>query len=197
MNNESTDTQSNKVNEASTESNKANNENDQINDKCDCECDDCKCNDDKCSNDIKQDEDKKLEIKKLKDQLLRTVAELQNVQKRAEKERTDMAKFAITQFAKDILSIFDSLQLALTNCKKQDDPIVEGIKLTLSQLNKVFDAYGIKMIESKDKKFDPNYHQAINQIESEKEKGTIITVLQEGFMIKDRLLRPALVSVAK
>ena len=135
--------------------------------------------------------------KKLEEQLLRTAAELQNFQKRAEREKADIASFAITKFAKDVLAIFDNLQLALTSCGDEKNPIVEGIKLTLSQMNKVLGAYDIRMIESSGKKFDPNYHQAMTQVEADAEAGTIVQVMQEGFMIKDRLLRPALVSVAK
>ena len=136
-------------------------------------------------------------IAKLEDQLIRAVAELQNFQKRTEREKADIANFSITKFAKDVLTIFDSLQLALGSCADTKNPIAEGIKLTLNQINKTLETYGISMIDSINKKFDPNYHQAINQIEADAEAGTIVKVMQEGFMIKDRLLRPALVSVAK
>lgn len=136
-------------------------------------------------------------IVSLKDQLLRTVAELQNVKKRHEIEKVNISNFSITAFAKDVLSIRDNLCLALANCKENSDAIVEGIKMTLKHLDKVLDSYNIKIIVSLNKQFDPNYHQAMSEAVSDKDPGTIIQVMQEGFMIKDRLLRPALVVVAK
>ena len=136
-------------------------------------------------------------IVNLKDQLLRTIAELQNVKKRHEVEKANISNFSITAFAKDVLSIRDNLCLALANCKDNSDAIVEGIKMTLKHLDKILESYNIKIITSLNKHFDPNYHQAMSEAVSDKEAGTIIQVMQEGFMIKDRLLRPALVVVAK
>ena len=136
-------------------------------------------------------------IVNLKDQLLRTIAELQNVKKRHEIEKVNISNFSITAFAKDVLSIRDNLCLALANCKDNSDAIVEGIKMTLKHLDKVLDSYNIKIIVSLNKQFDPNYHQAMSEAISDKDPGTIIQVMQEGFMIKDRLLRPALVVVSK
>ena len=136
-------------------------------------------------------------IVNLKDQLLRTIAELQNVKKRNEIEKANISNFSITAFAKDVLSIRDNLCLALANCKDNSDAIVEGVKMTLKHLDKILESYNIKIIASLNKHFDPNYHQAMSEAVSDKEPGTIIQVMQEGFMIKDRLLRPALVVVAK
>lgn len=138
-------------------------------------------------------------IVNLKDQLLRTIAELQNVKKRYEIEKINISNFSITTFAKDVLSIRDNLCLALANCKDNSnaDAIVEGVKMTLKHLDKILDSYNIKIIVSLNKQFDPNYHQAMSEAASDKDPGTIIQVMQEGFMIKDRLLRPALVVVAK
>ena len=136
-------------------------------------------------------------IVNLKDQLLRTIAELQNVKKRHEIEKANISNFSITAFAKDVLSIRDNLCLALANCKDNSDAIVEGVKMTLKHLDKILDSYNIRIIVSLNKQFDPNYHQAMSEAVSDKDPGTIIQVMQEGFMIKDRLLRPALVVVAK
>ena len=135
----------------------------------------------------------------LKDQLLRTIAELQNLKKRHEIEKVNISNFSITAFAKDVLSIRDNLCLALANCKDNSntDAIVEGVKMTLKHLDKILDSYNIKIIVSLNKPFNPNYHQAMSEAVSDKDPGTIIQVMQEGFMIKDRLLRPALVVVAK
>lgn len=137
------------------------------------------------------------ELKQLKNQVLRLAAELQNVKKRAEKEKLDASKFAISSFAKDILTVRDSLQLALDNCKNTENKIVEGIRLTLDIMDKTLDRQGITMIKSLGMPFDPNIHQAMKQIESDKPQGTIVAVMQEGFVLNQRLLRPALVSVAK
>ena len=138
------------------------------------------------------------EISNLKDQLLRAVAETQNIQKRSEKEKADISKYSISGFAKDVLSIRDNLQLALSSCLDNTDAIVEGIKLTMSEMDKILDRYGIKIIETLHKPFNPHYHQAMVEIETEDtEPGVVVQVMQEGFMIYDRLLRPALVGVSK
>lgn len=143
-------------------------------------------------------EDLTIQIEELKDKLLRAVAESQNIQKRAEKEKADISKYSISRFAKDVLRIRDNLQLALINSKEDTSAIIEGIKLTLSELDKILNSHGIQIIESLGKQFDPHIHQAMIEIESEdQEPGIIVQVMQEGFMIQDRLLRPALVGVSK
>lgn len=143
-------------------------------------------------------EDLQTQIDDLKDKLLRAIAESQNIQKRAEKEKADISKYSISGFAKDVLRIRDNLQLALFNSKEDTSAIIDGIKLTMSELDKILNNYGIKIIESMGKPFDPHKHQAMIEIESkDQEPGIIVQVMQEGFMIHDRLLRPALVGVSK
>ena len=137
-------------------------------------------------------------VDELKDQLLRAMAEVQNTKKRAEKEKADISKFSISGFAKDVLRIRDNLQLALQSNMKDAGAIVDGIKLTMSEMDNILGSYGIKIIESVGKPFDPNFHQAMIEIETEdSEPGIVVQVMQEGFMIYDRLLRPALVGVSK
>ncbi|MBQ2174528.1 MAG: nucleotide exchange factor GrpE [Alphaproteobacteria bacterium] len=137
-------------------------------------------------------------IEELKDQLLRAMAEVQNTKKRAEKEKADISKFTISGFAKDVLRIRDNLQLALKSDMKDAGAIVDGIKLTMSEMDNILGSYGIKIIESLGKPFDPNFHQAMVEVETEEnEPGIVVQVMQEGFMIYDRLLRPALVGVSK
>ncbi|MDR1234360.1 MAG: nucleotide exchange factor GrpE [Holosporales bacterium] len=142
-------------------------------------------------------------IEELEDRLLRSVAELQNLQKRSEKEKADLARYSISGFAKDVLMIRDNLKLALENCPDESEelrmvPIVDGIKLTITEMDKVLARHGITLIDSMDKEFDPHLHQAIVEIEAEDQRpGTVIRVMQDGFMIHDRLLRPALVGVSK
>ena len=137
-------------------------------------------------------------VEVLKDQLLRAMAEVQNTKKRAEKEKADISKFSISGFAKDVLRIRDNLQLALKSDVQDAGAIVEGIKLTMSEMDNILGSYGIKIIDSMGKPFDPNFHQAMVEIETEEsEPGIVVQVMQEGFMIYDRLLRPALVGVSR
>lgn len=137
-------------------------------------------------------------VEELKDQLLRAMAEVQNTKKRAEKEKADISKFSISGFAKDVLRIRDNLQLALKSNIQDTGAIVDGIKLTMSEMDNILGSYGIKIIDSMGKPFDPNFHQAMIEVETaDREPGVIVQVMQEGFMIYDRLLRPALVGVSK
>ena len=137
-------------------------------------------------------------IDELEEKLLRALAETQNVHKRAEKEKTDIAKYSISGFAKDVLQIRDNLQLALNNSTENSGAIFDGIKMTMSEMDKILERNGITIIKSLGEQFNPNFHQAMIEIESnDKEPGVIVQVMQEGFMICERLLRPALVGVSK
>lgn len=145
-----------------------------------------------------------LEIAKLKDAFLRAKAEEDNVRRRAEKEVANSRKFAIEGFAKEMLNVYDSLKLATNNEPAEDaddtvKSIFEGSKITLSQLSSAFTKFSLQEIAPKvGDKLDPNLHQAMSMVESEEvESGCIITVIQAGFELHDRLLRPAMVVVAK
>lgn len=141
----------------------------------------------------------------MKDQLLRALAEVENTRRRAERDRQDIAKYAITDFARDLLSPADNLRRALdavpADAIGQDAVLTnlnEGVEATERELLSAFEKFGITKIESLDQKFDPNFHQAMFEVpDSGKPAGTIVQVVQEGYMIHDRLLRPALVGVAK
>ncbi len=149
-------------------------------------------------NDEKETTELQSKIDELEEKLLRALAEAQNIQKRAEKEKTDIAKYSISGFAKDVLQIRDNLQLALNNSIENSGAIFDGIKMTMSEMDKILERNGITIIKSLDERFNPNFHQAMIEIESDdKEPGIIVQVMQEGFMIHDRLLRPALVGVSK
>ena len=159
--------------------------------------------DEKCSNHCVDEEDKDHKILELtadlaatSDKLMRTLAEIQNTKRIAEREKADILKYGISKFAKDILSIRDTLKLALTNMI-DDNPIVVGIKQTMNMFDKVLKNYNIVIIESENCDFNPHYHQAILEVESDLDVGKIVQVMQDGFMIEDRLLRPALVTVSK
>ena len=138
--------------------------------------------------------------------ILRTLAETENLRKRYEREKEDLSNYVISNFAKETLSILDNLQRALSSIKtdelKNNDEniskFVEGIELTEKQIIAIFDKFKIKKVESLDANFDPNIHQAMFEVESEdKEPGTVVEVVQEGYKIDGRLLRPALVGVSK
>jgi molecular chaperone GrpE len=147
----------------------------------------------------------KEENAKLKDQLLRAVADKENTQKRLEKEKSDLGKYVISDFARELLQVADSLNLALKHAAGNDakrsehiNKFVEGVELTQETLLNVFEKSGIKKINPVGEKFDHNFHQAMVEIDSDDhEAGTIVEVFQQGYTIGDRLLRPAMVSVAK
>ncbi len=151
------------------------------------------------------EEELKSEVVRLKDQLLRALAETENLRRRAERERKETADYAITKFARDLLSISDNLSRALETIPENDtalsDPLknfIEGIRLTERELTNIFERYNIKKIMPLNEKFDHNLHQAMFEAENaEVAPGTIIQVLQAGYVLQDRLLRPAMVGVAK
>lgn len=144
------------------------------------------------------------EIAKLKDAFLRAKAEEDNVRRRAEKEVANSRKFAIEGFAKEMMNVYDSLKLACSVEVAEDadaavKSIHEGVEITLKQLNSAFAKFSlVEIAPEPGDKLDPNLHQAMSMIESEDiEPGCIINVIQSGFSLHDRLLRPAMVVVAK
>jgi len=143
------------------------------------------------------------EIEDLKKQVLYAQAETQNVRRRLEKDAQDARAYAATGFARDILSVADNLARALAAIPatmREDEgtkPLVTGLEMTGKELASVFQRNGITKIESVGAKLDPNRHQAMIELPSDQEPGTIVQEMQAGYMIKDRLLRPALVGVAK
>ena len=145
-------------------------------------------------------------LKETEDKLLRSLAEIENQRRRFEKEIKDAFEFGSFNFAKESLAILDNLQRAKEAIKNDNilkdnkdlDKFLENISIIEKDLISIFEKNGIKKIEAKNKKFDPNLHQAMVEIEDEKsEPGTIIQEIQPGYMLSERLLRPALVGVAK
>ena len=150
-------------------------------------------------------------IKELEDQLeaakqevLYAKAETQNVRRRLEKDRDDARAYAATGFARDILSVSDNLSRALESIPadlREDEKLkglVAGIEATAREIDKVFGLHGISRIAAKGLPLDPNQHQAMLEVPTdEAEPGTVVQEMQSGWMIKDRLLRPAMVGVAK
>ena len=143
-------------------------------------------------------------ISELKDQLLRTVADSENLRKRLEREKEQTRKFGIANFAKDLLSIADNLGRALDaapNKEGIEDQAIEnfvlGVQMTEQELQKAFDNNNIRKIDPLGEKFDYNFHQAMFEVEeTDQEPGIIVQVLQPGYAIDDRILRPAMVGVA-
>ncbi|GHU29889.1 protein GrpE [Betaproteobacteria bacterium] len=131
------------------------------------------------------------------DAWLRAKAETENVRRRAQEDIAKASKFAIERFAGELLAVKDSLEAALVVENPSIESLKAGSELTLKQLVAAFEKSGIKEINPDGEKFDPNFHQAISMIESEQEAGTVVTVLQKGYLIAERVLRPALVIVAQ
>ena len=145
-------------------------------------------------------------LKEAEDKLLRSLAEIENQRRRFEKEVKDAFEFGSFNFAKENLAILDNLQRAKEAIKNDEklkdnkdlDKFLENITIIEKDLISIFKRNKIKKIETKNKKFDPNFHQAMSEVEDDKtEPGSIILEIQAGYMLGERLLRPALVSVAK
>ena len=146
---------------------------------------------------VKSDEDI---IKDLEDQVLRAKAEVQNVRRIAAQEVTKARLFGVETLAKEFLSVGDNLERAVISCEDSEEinVIKEGLELTLKSLESSLSSAGIKAIEFNDKSFDPEKHEAISVIEDDTlEQNTIIDVVQKGYTIMDRILRPAKVVVSK
>ena len=161
-------------------------------------------NEDLLPEDLPPEDARDAEIAELKDRLLRTAAETENVRRRLEREKQDATAYAVTGFARDLLGVVDNLRRALDaipdDARENDEAvktIITGVEMTERELLNTLQRHGVARIEAAGQKLDPNRHQAMIEVEHEAEPGTIIGELQAGYMLKDRLLRPALVSVAK
>ena len=144
------------------------------------------------------------ELAEQKDHLLRALAETENVRRRAQREREDALKYAVSGFAKELLSVADNLRRALDSLPESEvrdertRGLLAGVAATERELLSVFERHGIQRIDPDGERFDHNLHQAIFEAERPgKPSGMIIEVLQPGYVLHDRLLRPAMVGVAK
>jgi molecular chaperone GrpE len=144
------------------------------------------------------------QVAQLKDQLLRALAETENVRRRAERDREDAGRYAVAAFARDLLAVADNLARALAALptdKVQDDGVknlLAGVQATERELVAAFERRGMRRVETEGRNFDPNQHQAMFEVEGTgKPAGTIVQVLAPGWMLHDRLLRAAMVGVAK
>ena len=144
----------------------------------------------------------KEENAKLKDSFLRAYAEAENTKKRCQQEIEKISKYAISEFAKELLGVADNLQRAMTSAKDTDNEqckaLLQGVEMTQKELTKVFGKFGIKKIDCLDTVFDPNLERVVQEIEDkEKPAGTVIAELQSAYTIYDRILREAMVVVTK
>lgn len=139
----------------------------------------------------------RLKANEYQDLWLRAKAETENVRRRAQEDIAKAAKFAVDRFARELLPVKDSLEAALATEKATVESMRAGSELTLKQLIAAFEKSALTEINPVGEKFDPNRHQAISVVESGQEANTVVTVLQKGYLLAERVLRPALVIVAK
>ncbi|WIW46501.1 nucleotide exchange factor GrpE [Bradyrhizobium sp. 62B] len=146
------------------------------------------------------------EVAEARDRTLRTLAEMENLRKRTTKEVADARLYGITGFARDVLDIADNLQRALDavppEARAAADPglisLIEGVELTERSLLNALEKHGVKKLDPQGQKFDPNFHQAMYEVpDPSVPSGTVVQIMQAGYTIGDRVLRPALVGVAK
>lgn len=146
----------------------------------------------------KQLDDSKSQLAKLEEQKIYQMAEMDNIQRRTKRDIENAYKFSLEKFIKELLPIKDSLETALVHAKSEEqDAALSGIKLTLKQLQSLLEKNGVKSIEPVGQPFDSHFHEAMLAEESDETPNTIIKVLQKGYLLHERLMRPALVVVAK
>jgi molecular chaperone GrpE len=145
------------------------------------------------------------ELAEMKDRLLRTLAEMENLRKRTEREVTDARLYGVASFARDVLSVADNIRRALDAVPAEAlanaqamKVLVDGVELTERELLKALEKNGVRQFTPQGEKFDPNVHQAMYEVSDPSvPAGSIVQVMQPGYMIGERVLRPALVAVAK
>jgi molecular chaperone GrpE len=137
------------------------------------------------------------EAGRMRDEWLRAKAETENVRRRSQEDVARAHRYGVEGFAGALLAVKDSLEAALAAENASIESIREGVDITSRQLDAVLEKFAVKPIAPAGEKFDPHRHQAISQVESEQEPGTVVNVLQKGYLLHDRVLRPALVIVAK
>ena len=151
-----------------------------------------------------EEDNLKEEIRTLKEEKIRVLAEMENLRKRFDREKIDSIKYGSVNFARDILSPGDNLERALSAINKEEDHsqsiknLIEGLLMVKKELATVLEKNGITKIDTLNKKFDPNLHQAMMEVENnDLDEGIIVQEIQTGYLMHDRLLRPAMVGVSK
>ena len=158
---------------------------------------------------INNSEDSELEKLKeenniLKEAVMRKTAEVENILKRNKEEMEKVAKFSISSFVQSLLPVIDAMYMTIDNIPEdmknstgKEKAFLDGVNITFNEFKKVFSANGIERIFPLDEKFNPDFHQAITQIESDKEEGTVVSVIQAGYSLNGRVIKPAMVAVSK
>ena len=162
-------------------------------------------NNDENSQDEANEEDKlREEIAILRDEKIRLLAEMENLRKRFEREKIDSIKYGSVNLARDILSPGDNLERALSAISKEEEHpqsiknLIEGLQMVKKELSTSLEKNGVSKIDTINKKFDPNFHQAMIEIEnSDLDEGVVVQEIQSGYLMHERLLRPAMVAVSK
>jgi len=138
------------------------------------------------------------EVEKYKDQALRAEAEMQNVRRRVEKDVANAHKFGLERFVNNILPVVDGLEKTLENATEKADPVIEGVELTFKLLLDVLAKESVNVIDPTGEPFDPNLHEAMSMVENpDMEPNSVFAVVQKGYVLNDRLVRPAMVIVSK
>jgi molecular chaperone GrpE len=136
-------------------------------------------------------------LAELQDAFLRAKAETENMRRRAQLDVSNAHKYAVESFSAEMLSVKDSLEAALAVANATTESMKSGVELTLRQLTQVFEKFKLAEVNPLGEKFDPHRHQAIGMIEAPQPANTVVSVLQKGYVLQDRVLRPALVTVSK
>jgi molecular chaperone GrpE len=142
---------------------------------------------------VKQLEEQLLEAK---DRYLRQAADMENMRRRQEKERSDLLKYGTEKLLQELLPVLDSLDKALLSAEGQSTPVVEGVKMVHKQFTSVLEQHGLKATLAKGSIFDPNLHQAIQRVEEDVLEDTVKEEFQKGYTLNGRLVRPSMVSVS-
>ncbi len=141
--------------------------------------------------------EKEKELEDLQTKLTRLQADFQNYKRRTENDKAVSIKYGIESIAVDILPVLDNFQRALSTCEDKEDLFYSGVAMIEKQFIESLEKNNIVEIEALGKEFDPNFHHAVSTLESEEEKGTIIEVLQKGYMLNEKVIRPAMVIVSQ
>lgn len=143
-------------------------------------------------------EEAQAKVEEQRNAWLRALADAENARKRAQSDIAAAGKFAVERFVQDLLPVADSLEAALAAPAAEGDPVRAGVELTLRQLKAALEKAKVtEIVATPGEKFDPNRHQAMAAVEAEGEPNTVVTVLQRGYLLHERVVRPALVTVAK
>ena len=154
----------------------------------------------KLEDQLRQELDQALdEAKEHHERYLRTLADMENLRKRTQREKEDLSKFANENILKEILPVIDNLERAVEHAENNEsaEGLLEGVRMTLTQFSQVLERFGVEPVDAMGQMFDPALHQAMGQMESDQPVNTVVQQMQKGYQLNQRLLRPAFVMIAK